>query len=57
MESKSSREEIISNGILDDWVDTGFEALTDEFKGNDLKISALNYLVMVWTIYPSKIED
>lgn len=57
MESKTSREEIISTGILDDWIDTGFDALSDEFKSNDLKISALNFLVLVWSIYPSKIED
>lgn len=47
----------MSTGILDDWIDTAFDALADDFKNFDLKIAALNYLVETWMTYPAKIED
>ena len=42
---------------MDDWIDTAFDALGDEFKNYDLKTAALNFLTEVWMIYPGKIED
>jgi hypothetical protein len=45
-------------GILDDWIDTAFDASSDEYKNNpDLRITALCLLADIWRIVPQKIED
>lgn len=55
-EIRSAKQEIISGGIVEFWVDLGLKE-ADDFKEPGTKLAAMNFMTNVWMLFPSVIEN
>ncbi|OMJ93856.1 hypothetical protein SteCoe_3045 [Stentor coeruleus] len=55
-EIRSAKQEIISGGIVEFWVDLGLKE-ADDFKEPGTRLAAMNFMINVWMLFPSVIEN
>ena len=57
-ESNLSKNEILSSGILEEWIDTAIEFASDSYSNTtDQRIVSLSFMTECWILFPNKIEE